>query len=264
MTTPVIPQHLLNAKIPGLVFGNSLQASNVVAREIAGTVVASREKGRNAVLGLATGSTPKKVYAELIRLHKEEGLSFKNVVTFNLDEYFSLPDTAIQSYHYYMHENLFRHIDIAPENCHIPDGTIQQEKLKEYCAAFEKKIETAGGIDFQLLGIGCNGHIGFNEPGTAVTSVTRLITLDKTTRANASVEFGNLANVPDKAITLGVHTILKAKRIVLLVLGAAKAEIIKRAIEEPVTEMVPASYLQRHSSTTVVMDRAAASRCSQY
>jgi glucosamine-6-phosphate deaminase len=257
METDVIPQHLSQEKILTRIFPNSLQASKVVAKEIADLIMAAKQKGRNAVLGLATGSTPKKVYAELIRLHTEEGLSFKNVVSFNLDEYYPLPNDAQQSYRHYMHENLFRHIDILPENCNIPDGTVEQERLEEYCEEFERKIEAAGGMDFQLLGIGSNGHIGFNEPGSPVESRTRLITLDLSTCADAASDFGGIANVPKKAITMGVSTILKAKRIVMLVWGRPKTNIIKKAIEGPVTEVVPASYLQGHLNAIVVMDKDA-------
>lgn len=244
-------------KIPTIIYENPAEGSKAVAREIAGIIVKAQEQGKNAVLGLATGATPKEVYRELIRLHREEGLSFKNVVSFNLDEYYPLHKDARQSYRRYMKENLFDYIDICAENCYIPDGTVSQEQLKTYCEDFEKKIAGAGGIDFQLLGIGANGHIGFNEPGSHVSSQTRLITLDVSTRADAASDFGGIANVPKKAITMGISTILKAKRIVLLVWGEQKAAIIKKAVEGPVMEFVPASYLQGHSNTQVVVDEAA-------
>lgn len=254
----ITPTKLLShEKIPVIIYADSLQASKMVAREIADIIIDAQKKGKNAVLGLATGSTPKKVYSELIRLHKEEGLSFKNVISFNLDEYYPLPSDAIQSYRRFMSEHLFSHIDILPENCYIPDGTIPQESLKAYCEEFENKIAPAGGTDVQLLGIGGNGHIGFNEPGSHVSSTTRLITLDLTTRADASSDFGGIANVPKKAITMGVSTILKAKRIVLLVWGERKAEILRKAVEGPVTEFIPASYLQGHPNALVVTDEAA-------
>lgn len=263
MVTDVIPEHLSHERIPTLIFPDSVQGSKVVAQEIANIIKTAQQKGRNAVLGLATGSTPKKVYAELIRLHNEEGLSFKNVVSFNLDEYYPLSNEAIQSYRRYMNENLFSHINILPENCNIPDGTVAQEQLKEYCEEFERKIERAGGMDFQLLGIGSNGHIGFNEPGSHVGARTRLITLDLSTRADAASDFGGIVNVPKKAITMGVSTILKARRIVLLVWGGQKSFIIKKAVEGPVTEFVPASYLQGHGNTTVVTDEAASAELTR-
>ena len=211
-----------------------------------------------AVLGLATGATPKKVYEALIRMHQQKGLSFKNVVCFNLDEYYGLQQDALQSYHYFMQENLFKHIDIKKENCFIPQGDIPQQLVKQHCEAYEQQIAAHGGIDFQLLGIGRNGHIGFNEPGSHVGSVTRLITLDHLTRFDAAYEFGSLANVPRKAITMGVGSILKAKRIVLLAWGERKSVIIKQAVEGPVTEFVPASYLQGHQNVTFILDETAA------
>ncbi len=253
----------LHEKVPVLIYPDSLEGSKVVAHEIAGIITDAQRRGKNAVLGLATGSTPKKVYTELIRLHREDGLSFKNVISFNLDEYYPLPKEALQSYRRYMNENLFSHIDILPENCNIPDGTVPQEKLKDYCVEFERRIEQAGGMDFQLLGIGSNGHIGFNEPGSHVGSRTRLITLDLSTRADAASDFGGIVNVPKKAITMGVSTILKARRIVLLAWGSQKATIIKKAVEGPVTEFLPASYLQGHLNTTVVADEAAAANLTR-
>lgn len=256
-------KHISFEKIPTAIYNDAQQPSAAVAREIADIITQANAQGRNAVLGLATGSTPKKVYKELIRLHKEEGLSFKNVITFNLDEYYPLEEKAMQSYRRYMKENLFDHIDILPENCNVPDGTVPQELVKVYCDNYEKKIEEAGGLDFQLLGVGSNGHIGFNEPGSHINSITRLITLDLVTRADATSEFGALVNVPKKAITMGVSTILKAKRIVLLALGEHKAQIVKKAVEGPVTEFIPASYLQGHRNTLVVIDEAASAELTR-
>jgi len=256
-------KHLLHEKIATEIYPDSGEASKAVAREIADIIKDAQQKGKNAVLGLATGSTPKKVYQELIRLHKEEGLSFKNVISFNLDEYYPLPADAIQSYRRYMSENLFDHIDILPENCYIPDGTVPQELLKDYCMEFENRIEEAGGIDLQLLGIGGDGHIGFNEPGSHVSSHTRLITLNLITRADAASDFGGIANVPKKAITMGVSTILKARRIILLVWGERKADILKKAVEGPVTEFIPASYLQGHLNTLAIADEAAATELTR-
>lgn len=265
MTTDTMPgnKHIAFEKIPTAIYTNSQQPSIVVAREIADIITKANAGGKNAVLGLATGSTPKKVYKELIRLHREEGLSFKKVISFNLDEYYPIQQEAMQSYRRYMKENLFDYIDIEPGNCHIPDGTVSQELVKAYCDDYEKKIEEAGGLDFQLLGVGSNGHIGFNEPGSHINSITRLITLDLVTRADATSEFGALSNVPKKAITMGASTILKARRIVLLALGEHKARIINKSVEGPVTEFVPASYLQGHSNTLVVIDEAASAELTR-
>ena len=260
MVTEVFTPHKLVSfeKIPTSIFTSTAEASRAVALQIADLIRSKQKRGEYAVLGLATGSTPKKVYAELVRMHREEGLSFKNVVSFNLDEYYPLPPGALQSYHYFMEENLFKHIDIDEEHCFIPRGDTPQEVLKGSCEDYERKIEAFGGIDFQLLGIGRNGHIGFNEPGSHVGSATRLITLDPLTRSDAAKDFGGVAHVPRKAITMGVGTILKARRIVLLAWGEGKATIIRQAVEGPVTEFVPASYLQGHSNVELVLDEAAA------
>lgn len=245
-------------KIPVEQHGSPAQASIQVAREMAELIREKQQKGEQVVLGLATGSTPRRVYKELVRIHREEGLSFHNVVTFNLDEYYPMQADALQSYRRFMKENLFDHVDIKPENCHVPDGTVPQELVNAYCVQYEKKIEETGGVDFQLLGIGRNGHIAFNEPGSHSSSATRLITLDVTTRLDASLEFGGTAHVPRKAITMGVGTILKARKIVLMAWGENKAAIIQQAVEGPVTEFVPASYLQTHSNTRFIVDEACA------
>lgn len=265
MVTEVLTPHKLVSfeKIPTTIYHHTLEASSAVAREIADLIRSKQKRGEYAVLGLATGSTPKRVYAELIRMHHEEGLSFKNVVSFNLDEYYPLQPDTLQSYHYFMEENLFKHIDIEEEHCFIPHGDTPQEVLKLSCEDYERKIQEFGGIDFQLLGIGRNGHIGFNEPGSHISSATRLITLDPQTRADAAKDFGGIANVPRKAITMGVGTILKARRIVLLAWGEQKAGIIRQAVEGPVTEFVPASYLQGHSNVEFVLDEAAAAELTR-
>lgn len=239
-------------------YATAAEASVQVAHEIAALIKDKQAKGQRAVLGLATGSTPKKVYKELVRLHREGDLSFHNVIAFNLDEYFPIQPIAWQSYKRFMKENLFDHIDIDQQDCHLPDGTVPQELMKVHCEQYEKLIEDAGGIDFQLLGIGRNGHIGFNEPGSHNSSVTRLITLDISTRLDAAPEFGGTTNVPKKAITMGVSTILKAKKIVLLAWGENKAGIIQQAVEGAVSELVPASYLQAHSDVKFVIDDACA------
>ena len=253
------PNTFFYEKIPTLICHSALDASKTIADEIAKIIKAKNAEGKTAVLGLATGSTPKRVYKELIQKHKNEGLSFKNVVAFNLDEYYQLGKDSRQSYKQYMAEYFFNDIDIEPSNCFIPNGNVEQADVKKECEEYERKIEQFGGLDFQLLGIGRNGHIGFNEPGSHVNSATRLITLDHITRSDAVFEFGEINNVPRKAITMGIGTILKAKRIVLVALGERKAAIIKKAVEGPLTEFVPASYLQGHHNTTFILDETASS-----
>ncbi|MCF8716216.1 glucosamine-6-phosphate deaminase [Joostella atrarenae] len=252
-------EHSRFEKIHNVIFKKSSKASYLVAKEIADLIRTKDSKGEKCVLGLATGSSPIRVYEELIMMHKEEGLSFKNVVTFNLDEYFPMNPESIHSYHYFMHENLFDHIDIPKDQIHIPDGTISQDEVNDYCAAYEEKIASHGGLDFQLLGIGRTGHIGFNEPGSHFNSVTRSITLDQLTREDAASSFLGIENVPKKAITMGVGTVNNAKRIVLLAWGHKKAEIVKRTIEGEESAQIPATYLQDHPNTTFVLDEEAAS-----
>ncbi|MEO6228954.1 MAG: glucosamine-6-phosphate deaminase [Ferruginibacter sp.] len=265
ITEILTPQKTVSfEKIDTTTYVNADDASNAVANEIAALIKHKQRNGQTTVLGLATGATPKKVYSELIRLYKENDLSFKNVVTFNLDEYYPLQPDALQSYQRFMNENLFDHIDIDKENCFIPNGSTPQELVKMHCEDYEKKIASFGGIDFQLLGVGRNGHIGFNEPGSNVSAITRLITLDHITRFDAAYEFGSLANVPRKAITMGVGTILKAKRIVLLAWGERKAAIIKQVVEGPVTEFVPASYLQGHQNVSFVLDESCATELTRF
>ncbi|PQJ21257.1 glucosamine-6-phosphate deaminase [Tenacibaculum sp. SG-28] len=242
-----------------VIFNNSLIASKIVASEIADLIRDKAKNNQQCVLGLATGSSPIKVYEELVRMHREEGLSFANVVTFNLDEYWPMQPEDIQSYHYFMHDHLFNHIDILPENVHVPDGTILPQDVYQYCVDYELKIKEAGGLDFQLLGIGRTGHIGFNEPGSHFNSSTRSITLDHITREDAASSFLGIDNVPKKAITMGISTIKKAKRVVLLAWGEGKAPIVQRTIEGEISAQVPATYLQDHQNATFVLDREAAS-----
>jgi glucosamine-6-phosphate deaminase len=264
LTQAMLMQKLISyEKVPTQVYVTAQEASQAVAKEIAELIREKQRAGEYAVLGLATGSTPKTVYAELVRMHREEGLSFRNVVSFNLDEYYPLQPGALQSYHRFMREHLFQQIDIPEEHCFIPLGSTPQELVKLASQQYEEKIKEFGGIDFQLLGIGRNGHIGFNEPGSHSSSATRLITLDPITRFDAAFEFGGLANVPRKAITMGVGTIMKAKRVVLLAWGEQKAGIIKQAIEGPVTEFVPASYLQGHHNVLFMLDETVASELTQ-
>ncbi|RVT96475.1 glucosamine-6-phosphate deaminase, partial [Mucilaginibacter limnophilus] len=245
-------------KVPVKIFGNDVDASAAVAQSIARVIKDKQAKGETAVLGLATGVTPIKVYKELIRLHKEEGLSFKNVVTFNLDEYYPIQPDAEQSYVRFMKENLFDHIDIDMANVNIPDGTLPEEAIADFCLAYEQKINSYGGIDLQILGIGRTGHIGFNEPGSAPNSGTRLVTLNDLTRSDASKDFGGKDNVPTKAITMGIGTIFKAREIILMAWSEKKASIIKKAVEGNISTDVPATYLQMSSNAEFVIDEKAA------
>ena len=241
-------------KIHNVVFSNSEEGSICVAQEIASLIRSKEAKNKPCILGLATGSSPIKVYEELVRMHNEEGLSFSNVITFNLDEYYPMDKNSVHSYFYFMHQHLFNHIDIKPENIHIPSGTVSQEELHQYCIDYDLKIKEYGGLDFQLLGIGRTGHIGFNEPGSHYNSGTRSITLDHMTREDAAPSFLGINNVPKKAITMGIGTVKKAKRIVLLAWGHNKATIVKDTIEGEITSEVPATYLQEHSNTTFVLN----------
>lgn len=240
------------------VYETSAEASVAVAREIAELIRAKAARGERATLGLATGSTPYEIYGELIRLHQDEGLSFRNVVTFNLDEYWPMQPESLQSYHRFMRECLFDHVDIDAGNVHVPDGTVPLEEIEEYCRDYERRIREAGGVDVQLLGIGRTGHIGFNEPGSSRESRTRLVTLDRVTRLDAAGDFFGERNVPRRAITMGVGTILDARQIVLVAFGEGKAEIIRRAIEGEVHRAVAASFLRRHAGVRFVLDPAAA------
>ncbi|MHC0446937.1 glucosamine-6-phosphate deaminase [Flavobacterium sp. 3-218] len=250
-------------KIHNVIFESSQEASLLVAQEIANLIQRKNELNEPCVLGLATGSSPIKVYEELVRMHKEEGLSFENVVTFNLDEYYPMDKNDIQSYYHFMHEHLFNHVNILPKNINIPDGQVSAEELQQYCIDYEMKIKSYGGLDFQLLGIGRTGHIGFNEPGSHVNSGTRSITLDHITRVDAASSFLGIDNVPRKAITMGIGTVRNAKRIVLLGWGISKAGIIKKTIEGQVSSQVPATYLQEHNNTTFVLDTEASSELTR-
>lgn len=216
------------------------------------------------MLGLATGATPIAVYAELVRLHKEEGLSFKNVITFNLDEYYPMQPTAAQSYVSFMNEHLFDHIDIDKNNVHIPDGTLKLEEIPAFCLEYERKIGDLGGLDMQILGIGRTGHIGFNEPGSAPNSGTRLVTLDDLTRRDAARDFGGKSFVPTKAITMGIGTIFKAREIVLMAWNRKKSPIIKKAVEGEMSSEVPATYLQLSDNVEFVLDEDAASLLTRF
>jgi glucosamine-6-phosphate deaminase len=250
-------------KIPVKIFPDQKIGSHFVAQQIAAVIREKQKNKEKCVLGLATGSTPKTLYAELVRMHREEKLSFKNVITFNLDEYYPVDNNALQSYNRFMRVNLFDHVDINPRNTHIPNGETRKEDVKAHCARYEKMIEDAGGIDLQILGIGNNGHIGFNEPGSGIYSRTRLITLDNSTRIANAYEFANISEVPRLAITMGISTILKSKKIILMAWGSSKAPVIKQAAEEEESEHVPASLLQNHDDTTFVVDEAAGSELTR-
>ncbi|WMJ73671.1 glucosamine-6-phosphate deaminase [Cytophagaceae bacterium ABcell3] len=250
-------------KIPVIIHDDAGKASIEIAKEIGRIIKSKQILDQHCVLGLATGSSPKAVYKELVRMHKEEGLSFGNVYSFNLDEYYPMEPDSLQSYVRYMKEHLFDHVDIPKENYFIPDGTIAPEKISSYCQYYENKIKELGGIDLQLLGIGGNGHIGFNESGSLKSSVTRLIALDSSTRAAASEDFNGIQNVPRKAITMGIQTILEAKKIIIMAWGERKSAVVKDAVEGPVTEYVPASFLQTHNEVSFYLDLAASSKLTK-
>jgi glucosamine-6-phosphate deaminase len=250
----MIPQE----KIPTTIVEDHDEMGRRAARRIADLVVSRAREGRQAVLGLATGSTPIGVYRELIRLHRDEGLSFRQVVTFNLDEYYPMDPGSLHSYHRFMWENLFSHLDIPRANVHLPRGDVPRDRVEEECRCYEEAIRAAGGIDLQLLGIGRTGHIGFNEPGSGLESRTRLITLDLVTRKDTAADFFGDENVPREAITMGVATILEAREIVILATGEHKAEVVRRAVEGEVDHEVAATFLQRHPNTSFYLDSAAA------
>jgi glucosamine-6-phosphate deaminase len=232
--------------------------ARLVAGRIATLIRTRRAAGERAVLGLATGSTPIGVYRELIRLHREEKLDFSNVITFNLDEYYPMQSDSIHSYHRFMRENLFDHINVRPEHVHIPRGDVARPDVEAHCREYEAAIQRAGGIDFQILGIGKTGHIGFNEPGSSIESRTRLVHLDTITRKDAAADFFGEENVPREAITMGVATIMAAREVALIATGEHKAAIVKRSVEGDISHEVAATYLQQHQNTTFYVDSAAA------
>ncbi|WP_391542600.1 glucosamine-6-phosphate deaminase [Posidoniimonas polymericola] len=250
-------------RIPCRVFRQAVDASRSVAQQIAAMIRGRAAEGRYCVLGLATGSSPTGVYDELVRMHREEGLSFQNVVTFNLDEYYPMQPAELQSYVRFMNEHLFDHVDIKPENVHVPDGTLAEGDVADYCRRYEAQIAEAGGIDLQLLGIGRTGHVGFNEPGSGKNSRTRMITLDRVTRRDAASDFFGEDNVPRRAITMGVGTILDARQVVLMAWGEGKASIVARAVEGEISTIVAASFLQEHPNAQFVLDQAAAEQLTR-
>jgi glucosamine-6-phosphate deaminase len=250
-------------RIPVRIFKDLNQGSRAAAAEIAALIREKTFRKEKCVLGLATGSTPITLYHELVRLHQQEGLTFRNVITFNLDEYYPIEGDQLQSYKRYMHRMLFDHIDIDPKNIHIPNGELAKGQIRQHCAEYEKQIEQSGGIDLQVLGIGNNGHIGFNEPGSSIYSRTRLINLENSTRLANAYEFANISQVPRLALTMGISTILKAKKIILLAWGPAKASVVQKAVEGPVTESIPASLLQQHHDCVFMLDEVAASELTR-
>jgi glucosamine-6-phosphate deaminase len=250
-------------RIPVVIFEHPKVAAGRVAEEIAELIRRRTADGLETVLGLATGSTPIFVYQELVRMHREEGLSFRHVTTFNLDEYYPITPKHAQSYHQFMRGHLFDHVDIDPEKTHIPDGAVTRGEATRYCAAYEELIAKAGGIDLQILGVGRTGHIGFNEPGSARRSGTRLIHLDRLTRLDAIRDFQSEELVPRMALTMGVKTILQARRIVVMAFGEHKAPIVARTVEGEPTPDIPATYLQDHENCLMVLDEAAAGQLTR-
>jgi glucosamine-6-phosphate deaminase len=251
-------------KIPIHIFESAKSGSNYVAQQIADLIRDKAAKGDVAVLGLATGSSPTRVYEELVRMHREEGLSFRNVVTFNLDEYYPIDPASLQSYVRFMNEYLFDHVDIDRKNVHVPDGTVARDTVYDYCTDYEKNIMDVGGIDIQILGIGRTGHIGFNEPGSKQNSITRLITLDHITRIDAASDFFGEENVSRKAITMGVGTILKARRVFLMAWGEGKAKVIQQTVEGDITDSIPATFLQLHPHTEFMLDEASSAQLTRF
>ncbi len=244
-------------KIPTLVESSASRAALTVAHEFARLIRAKQDAGENCVLGLATGSTPIGVYRELVRLHREEGLSFRHVTTFNLDEYYPCLPADAYSYRRFMQEHFFGHIDIDPSRTHVPDGSLERTAVPGHCAEYEAKIRAAGGIDLQIVGIGRTGHIAFNEPGASGASRTRLVTLHATTLSDNRKLVPD-GRIPMQAITMGVGSILEARRVIMLVLGDHKRAIVREAVEGPVTTDVTASFLQNHVAAIAVLDEAAA------
>ena len=246
-------------RIHTVIFNDKENAELLIAEEIKNLIEKNNKKGKKTVLGLATGSSPLGVYKKLIDLHKKEQVTFKNVITFNLDEYYGLKKDHKESYHHFMDEKLFKHIDINRNNIHIPDGELNKKSIDKFCKDYEKKIKSCGGIDIQILGIGANGHIGFNEPGSNLNSVTRLVKLDYKTRKDARLNFNGIKNVPTSAITTGIKTILSSRRIILIAWGQAKAEAIKNSVESRQNVKVPASLLQLHENVTFILDKSSSS-----
>ena len=260
---PSSPRATGRERVPVFIFDEPSELARQAARQIRTLVEARQAAGDTAVLGLPTGSTPIGVYQELVRMHREEGLDLSNVITFNLDEYVPMEPGSLQSYHRFMRENLFDHINIPDAQIHIPRGDLDRDEIETHAAEYERAIRKAGGIDLLLLGIGRSGHIGFNEPGSTPEDRTRLIVLDEITRKDAASDFFEDRYVPREAITMGVGTILDAREIILMATGEHKAPIVRQAVEEEPTPAVSAAYLQLHPNATVFVDRAAASELTR-
>ena len=250
-------------RIPTHIYNSADDACNTVADAITDLINERNAANKPTVLGLATGSTPVRLYRELIRRHNEDGLSFANVITFNLDEYFGLPGDHPESYSKFMQDQLFDHVDLKPENTNVPDGLVERDAVFKSCKAYEDAIVAAGGIDIQILGIGRTGHIGFNEPGSGPETLTRLVTLDSLTRRDAARDFLGEVNVPRHAITMGVGTILAAHKLFLLAWGEGKASIMAKTVEGAQTDTIPATFLQQHENCTFCIDQAAASHLTR-
>ncbi|MDQ8208728.1 glucosamine-6-phosphate deaminase [Coraliomargarita sp. SDUM461003] len=250
-------------RIPTQIYENADAACQTVANAITDLINERNAAGKPTVLGLATGSTPVRLYRELIRRHQQEGLSFANVITFNLDEYYGLAGDHPESYRKFMQDQLFDHVDLKPENTHVPDGLVDRDAVFQSCKEYEAAIADAGGIDIQILGIGRTGHIGFNEPGSGPETLTRLVTLDNLTRRDAARDFLGEENVPRHAITMGVGTILAAHQLFLLAWGEGKASIMAQTVEGEQTETIPATFLQQHDNCTFCIDRSAASQLTR-
>ncbi|GBU07799.1 glucosamine-6-phosphate deaminase [Bacteroidales bacterium] len=250
-------------KVPVSIFSEVEVASNLVAKQVAKLIQEKSQQNKMCVLGLIAGSTGVGVYESLVKMHKEEGLSFKNVIAFNINEYYPLNSDELQSHYRYLHEYLFDEVDILPENIHLIPGDLDKDQIYTFCQNYEKMIEAAGGIDLQLLSLDGRGQIGANEPGSMFVSRTHLITLDYSTRMGAASNFFGEEDVPDYCITMGIGTIMSAKRIILMAWGEGKANIIKKVVEGSVTEMVPASYLQKHPNASFVFDEASSSELTR-
>ena len=245
--------------IKTFIYKNLNEGSKIVANKISNLIKKKEKLNQKCVLGLSTGSSPLKTYSELIKMHKKEGLSFKNVVVFNLDEFYPMKPNSQFSYHSFMFNKFLKHIDIQKKNVNIPKGDISNKEIKSYCKSFEKKIDNLGGIDLQLLGIGTNGHIGFNEPGSDINSITRKIIISNHSRVVLSKDFKSIDNVPKNAITMGIKTILRAKKIILIAWGKTKSKIIKKTLKEKTNPLIPASYLQSHKNTLFILDNGSSS-----
>ena len=244
--------------LPVTIYSDSELASQAVAREVAAIIREKQLKNEPCLIGLAAGSTMVALYNELVRMHREDDLSFKNVITFNIDEFYPMEPDSIQSYARFIREHLLDMVDIEPSNIHYPDATLPKEKVNEFCARYEAEMDKHGGLDIILNGVSSRGHLGFNEPGSPVDSKTRLVTLDRATIVAAASDFYGEKNVPRKGITMGIETMCKAKKVYLMAWGEGKADIIKKIVEGPQTDQVPASIYQTHPGATVILDEASA------